>query len=177
MNTERLLDSFNIVMSSYGFIINLLPIYYNLKPELRTSNNGLKISATALTLTACIYLAFAYMCICSFGISNISQNVFNNLQDSGFLTKFIKVLFLVIFVSAIPYTIYPVKECALNMVSNKAPVSDQKHTMVALCLLFAISLTSVFVNDLTVVFGIIAAFLEATTHFILPGLFLIITEA
>lgn len=56
-------------------------------------------------------------------------------------------------------------------------ISDKQHNILVLTLLFLVCATSVFVDDLRVIFGIIGAFGEAITNFILPGLFLAVTEA
>lgn len=64
-------------------------------------------------------------------------------------------------------------------VTTKKPiedtVSDQLHASVVLVLLFSIALTSLYVTDLTLVFGIIGAFGESLVNFILPGAFLLAT--
>ena len=99
------------------------------------------------------------------------------MSDSGFLSQFVKVLFLLIFICAIPFNFYPVKECAINLMFKDGVISDQQHTLLVLTLLLAICFTSVFVDDLRVLFAIIGAFSEAITNFILPGMFLAITEA
>ena len=174
---EVILDSFNICIASYGFLINLYPIYDKLYPDIRTPKNGLKASASALIFCGLIYISFAYVSIKCFGIENISQNIFSNLSDSGFLSQFVKVLFLLIFICAIPFNIYPLKECVINFIYKDEYISDKKHTVLVLVLLWPISATSVFVDDLRVLFGIIGAFSEAITNFILPGLFLAVTEA
>ena len=158
-------------------MINLYTIYDKLYPDIRTTKNGLKASAGALIFTGFIYISFAYVSIACFGMENISQNIFSNLSDSGFLSQFVKVLFLLIFICAIPFNFYPVKECVINFIYKGEQISDKKHTILVLILLFAICATSVFVEDLRVLFGIIGAFSEAITNFILPGLFLAVTEA
>ena len=55
-------------------------------------------------------------------------------------------------------------------------VSERTHTIVVITLMVLISTISMFVKDLTIVYGVIAAFSESFINFILAGLFLICTE-
>ena len=54
-------------------------------------------------------------------------------------------------------------------------VSKRVHTIVVLVLLISICIVALSIDDLTVLFGIIGAFSEAVTNFILPGLFIYMT--
>ena len=60
--------------------------------------------------------------------------------------------------------------------SIEEEVSETTHTVVVLINLASIAIISMFVTDLTIVFGIIAAFSEAFVNAILAGVFLITTE-
>jgi hypothetical protein len=139
--------------------------------------------------------------ILCFGIENIKQNIFENFSaDDDILSQFVRIIFLVIFLCALPFNIYPVKLCVLNFIeevrskrisqdleaslkengkSSKSiedEVSYELHTCVALSLLVLLSVCSLLVDDLRVVFGIIGTFSEAIINFILPGIFLMVTE-
>jgi len=106
--TERVFDCFNIAISSYGFLVGFYPMYDKIYPEKRTPRNGLLAIAVALSLTAFVYVTFAKLSIFCFGIDNIQQNVFENL-DSGILSQSVKIIFLLVFLCAIPFNIFNVK--------------------------------------------------------------------
>jgi hypothetical protein len=100
----------------------------------------------------------------------------------------------------LPFNIYPVKVCALNFIeevrcnrisedldkslkengkqskSIEDLVSYRLHTIVVLTLLVLLSICSLLVDDLRIIFGIVGAFSEAIINFILPGIFLMMTE-
>ena len=79
---ERVLDCFNIAISSYGFLIGFYPIFDKIEPAKRTPRNALVTTAIALSLTLLVYVSFAHLSIISFGLTNIKQNVFENMSDS-----------------------------------------------------------------------------------------------
>ena len=64
----------------------------------------------------------------------------------------------------------------MNLRGIEERVSDEVHNTTAISLLLAITLSSLLVDDLRVVFGVIGAFSEAITNFFLPGIFLFVTE-
>lgn len=76
---ERYIDCFNISISSFGFLINFYPIYDKLRPSIRSPATGRMATLIALSVTAMIYIFFAYLAISNFGIDQIKQNVFENL--------------------------------------------------------------------------------------------------
>lgn len=56
---SALLDSFNITISSYGFLVNLYPIYSKMSPKIRTFQNGLSTAAISLFITMLVNLTFS----------------------------------------------------------------------------------------------------------------------
>ena len=101
---------------------------------------------------------------------------------------------------ALPFVFFPAKICVLNLIEElrgkrisqelqkqingeescssgiEETVSDEVHNSIAITLLVAITVSSLLVDDLRVVFGVIGAFSEAITNFFLPGIFLFVTE-
>ena len=63
-----------------------------------------------------------------------------------------------------------------NFESIEDSVSFKQHTSVVVILLLCASAISLLVDDLGIIFAIIGSFSESTTNFILPGIFLILTE-
>ena len=116
---ERIFDCFNISISSYGFLIGFYPMYDKINPSKRTPKNGLTATAVALILTCLTYVSFTKLSILCFGVDNIKQNIFENLNDSNdFLSQSVKVIFLVIFLCSLPFHIYLVKLFVFNFIEE-----------------------------------------------------------
>ena len=178
-------------------------MYDKIHPSKRTPKNGFRASAVALILTCLVYVSFTKLSILCFGVDNIKQNIFENLSDSNdFLSQSVKVIFLVIFLCALPFNIYPVKLCVFNFIeeirSNRISkdldtflkgnntsehktkgiedlVSKEFHNGVVISIMVLICIFSLLVDDLRVVFGIIGTFAEAIINFIMPGVLLVVT--
>ena len=111
------MDSFNITIASYGFLINYYPIYDKIEPKIRTHKIGLLATLLALLFTVVTYYAFAHLSVACFGIENIRQNILGNFDDNV-LSIIVKLTFLVIFLCAIPFNFFPLKVCALNFIEE-----------------------------------------------------------
>src|ERR1700761_761383 len=91
-NSERLLDSFNIVITSYGFIINFFPIYSSMHSP-RTNRGGIFAVIMALIFCFTTYTLFSLMAMFSYGI-DIQPNIFENIkQDKGVISICLRCLF------------------------------------------------------------------------------------
>lgn len=200
-----MLDSFNIFLSSYGFMVNFYPVYDKLKPELRGPANARRAVAMALSFIAVTYITFSYLSMEFFGIKHIDQDVFTNFaRDGGWLSMLIIFWFIIIFLCSFPFNFHPLKTCALNFIQEirtgaisaelqdtfkvgidasirvtRKPIedtaSDSQHSGVVFTLLIGIAAVALYVKDLTLVFGVIGAFGESLVNFILPGAFLLVT--
>ena len=68
-------------------------------------------------------------------------------------------------------------DCSGDLNKNiEETVNQATHNFVVILMLVLIASMSLFVSDLTIVYGIIAAFSEAFINLILSGLFLVCTE-
>ena len=114
------MDNVNITISSYGFLINFYPIYDKLHPSIRTPQYGLFATLVALLFTAFTYVSFAWLAIKCFGMNNIDQNIFVNFDSNAddWVSSVAKLLFLMIFLCALPFNIHPLKVCTLNFVEE-----------------------------------------------------------
>ena len=109
-----------------------------------------------------------------------------------------KLLFLVIFICALPFNIHPARNCFITFIeeirtgkissaldqareNNTEPpliedvVSDNVFVCTVISLQLGLTVVSCIVQDMTVVFGIIAVFSEVLTNNILPGIYLAYT--
>jgi amino acid permease len=186
-------DCINITLTSYGFIINLFPI----SRQLKEYNNANIIKAVLIALTFCflVYISLTVLAMNLYG-THIQQSIFDNMRsDKGVLTKGVRLLFLLIFCCNIPYLFYPAKLSILNALQEyrlkcfsraiekkiltgvAEPTMDvinetdtRTYTLVCVSFGFSAILSSIFIDDLTLVFGFIAAFSETMLNFVFPGL-------
>lgn len=113
---EKFIDSINITLTSYGFIINLFPV----ASQMREQSYKNVMSAVALALCFCFsaYFILAYLAQNLFG-SDIQVSLFDNMKkDNGVLSIGVRVLFLVIFLCNIPYLFFPGKMSILNAIQE-----------------------------------------------------------
>lgn len=109
---ENFIDSINITLTSYGFIINLFPIASQMKAQ----TYGNVMSAVFLALCFCFsaYLILSLLAQNLFG-DKIEVSLFDNMKDDhGILSVGVRILFLVIFLCNIPYLFFPGKMSVLN---------------------------------------------------------------
>ena len=65
------MDAFNIIITAYGYMINLLPIFDKIEPVKRTPSNLLTAVCWALAFSVSVYTLFAALSIECFGIDNL----------------------------------------------------------------------------------------------------------
>mmetsp|Transcript_3880 Transcript_3880/g.2608 ORF Transcript_3880/g.2608 Transcript_3880/m.2608 type:complete len:229 (+) Transcript_3880:624-1310(+) len=116
VTAESVMDSANITITSYGFIINFFPIYATLKE--RTNRNGFISAGMALLFGITAYTIFASLAILSYGY-DIDPSIFENIkEDDNALSIALRCLFLVIFLCNIPFIFFAGKEALLNVVAE-----------------------------------------------------------
>ena len=77
VTAEGVMDSANITVTSYGFIINFFPIYATLREK--TNRNGFISAGMALAFGITAYTIFASLAILSYGY-NIDPSIFENIK-------------------------------------------------------------------------------------------------
>ncbi|CDW90791.1 UNKNOWN [Stylonychia lemnae] len=111
---EKLMDSFNIVITAYGFVINFFPVYKNLKG--RSNTRGFITVIMALFFCFSTYLLFSLMTHRVYG-SELKPSIFENIKnDSGIISYTLRSLFSLIFFCNIPFVFFAGKECVLTMI-------------------------------------------------------------
>ena len=65
---DDIIHSFNIVVTAYGFLINLYPIYDSIEPSKRNHRTILLACMVGLGFGAIVYLAFSAMSAEVFGL-------------------------------------------------------------------------------------------------------------
>ena len=124
---EKIMDSVNIAVASQGFVIALFPIYSDMKKEARPK---MMISALiALSFTCSCYTFLSFVSISYFGLDNIKQSIFENMQASKDTeTTMLLVLFLIIFCCNIPFIFFAGKVSIISIVQMYLPrPSDQTN--------------------------------------------------
>jgi len=114
------MDSINIAVASQGFVIALFPIYGDMKREARPK---VMISIFgALTFTFSVYTVLSIVSIQYFGIDNIKQSIFENMQHSRDIsTLSLLGLFLTIFCCNIPFVFFAGKLSFISIVQMFLP--------------------------------------------------------
>lgn len=113
---ERYLDSFNIVATSYGFILNFFNAYRLL--DVKTNANGMKASLMALTFACISYLYFSVLVYKTYG-NAVSPNIFDNLKDDPSIMSYgLRILFLFIFTFNLPYAYMIGKDSILTFINE-----------------------------------------------------------
>jgi len=214
---EGFIDTINITLTSYGFIINLFPITSQMKDPSYKNVMSAVFIAVAFCFSA--YLILSALALNLYG-DNIQVSLFDNMKDDrGILSIGIRILFLVIFLCNIPYLFFPGKMSILNALQeyrfsvfstvieanikqkekelarqaddfNNASGLDgiseideakevdvindcDNKTYYGVCFGFlaAVVGAALALDDLSLIFGMIAAFSESMLNFVLPGLF------
>jgi amino acid permease len=75
--TSHYVDSISIILTAYGFIYNLFPIYTSIRE--RNNSKGYKAVEIALSFSLFIYVGFSIMAIYNYG-NNLDANIFVNIQ-------------------------------------------------------------------------------------------------
>lgn len=112
----NIIDSIAIVVTSYGFILNLFPVYTSM--DNRSNSKGFSATIIALTFCFVIYIFFSILAYYTYG-SSLNPDLFQNIQlEDSISSIFIRALFLLIFLCNIPYLFLPGKEAFLIMVDE-----------------------------------------------------------
>jgi len=113
---ENIVNSINVTITTYGFIINLFPITQGMKDSLKSN----VIKAVSLALFFC-FSTYIFLSVCVLQIygSNTNINLFKNLvTDQSLLSYTVRSIFLVIFFSNIPFVFYPGKLSVINLIAE-----------------------------------------------------------
>jgi uncharacterized membrane protein YidH (DUF202 family) len=191
----------NISLTSYGFVINLFPISQQMQDKSKGSMmKSVLIALTFCFLSYVTLTKLAINIFGEENIQqSIFENLKNDQTNP--LSIGIRVLFLVIFLCNIPYLFFPGKLSILNAYQEykqrcfsrviekkmrkgdlEAAEEEECIDVVGLCdnstyyfvcfgFLSAIIISAILINDLTIVFGMIAACSESLLNFVFPGLF------
>jgi len=115
-NIENIVNSINVTITTYGFIINLFPITEGMKDK--SSTNVMKAVALALFFCFATYLVLTLCCLQIYG-SSIDINLFQNIvEDKNWLSYLVRLIFLVIFFTNIPFVFYPGKLSVVNIIAE-----------------------------------------------------------
>lgn len=121
---EKVLDCSNIIVTSYGFVLNFFPIYCQLK--VKNNTNGIKSSIFALNFCFCSYITFSLFAYGAYG-NNIQVSIFDNIKtDLSFLSIFASCTFIVIFPCNISFVFFICKEsfCTMILELTKKEISS-----------------------------------------------------
>ena len=109
-----MVDSVNICLTSYGFLLKLFPVY----AEMKQSNykHGMLATFYALFFVFSVYIVFSLLALRIYG-NNIRQSMFGNFeQEEDILTLFVMLMFCICFIMALPFNFFPCKLFVLNVI-------------------------------------------------------------
>jgi len=190
----------------------MLPVFAEM--EHKTYKNQMLTVFISLGFCCSVYIIFAYLAINQYG-GDIKVSILQNFaNEDDYMTFVVQFLFFIVFVSIIPYNMYPGKLCIMNLVQeykhrcfsraleqrirNNAerannddgyesynsfnPVSEEEnfdviretddytHNLIVACFALSIGFFACICDDLSIIFGMFAAFAECFNDFLLPSL-------
>ena len=95
----------------------MYPVYDKLEVEKRNEKNILSAVLVAMIFSALMYGGFAEFAALNFGLKDIKPNVFQNFEN-GIISIILKLLFLLIFLCALPFNIHPVRNCMITFIQE-----------------------------------------------------------
>lgn len=117
---ESIMDSLNIAVASQGFVINLFPIYSDMKKSERPKMMRSVVGGLAFTLST--YTLLSVISIAYFGGENIRPSIFENLETHDTVASIaIRCLFLLIFFCNIPFVFLAGKTALMAIVGEFMP--------------------------------------------------------
>lgn len=116
MTTEDYVDSFNIIVSSFGFVLTLFPVYGSMKKSLRPK---FKISLyLALVMVFCLYLLLSISAVLYFGETQVRPSIFDNFSaQDDFFSRAIIAIFMLVLLCNIPFAFFAGKIAVQSMVA------------------------------------------------------------
>ena len=110
-----MIDSLNIAVASYGFVINLFPIQSGMKKK----SDITKSVTVSLAFVIFAYTMLGLLSALSFGILNVKPSIFENLQsDQSWFSVVLRCLFMLIFICNIPFIFFPGKQAILSVIER-----------------------------------------------------------
>lgn len=110
------MDSVNIIITSYAFILNFFPVFSSM--EDKSPASGRRAVSVAMIFCFIVYVLFSFLAYFVYG-DNLNPNIFENLTlENNFLSIFIRALFLIVFLCNITFIFLPGKEALLIMIDE-----------------------------------------------------------
>ena len=117
MTTEDILDSINISIASYGFVICFFPIYNVMQSRYKPKVHWSVI--LALVFVWSTYTFISAMSISYFGEMYVQPSLFENIKtDTGIFSVILRAMFLFIFLCNIPFVFFPGKAAILGLLGE-----------------------------------------------------------
>jgi amino acid permease len=118
-----------MTVASFGFVLQLYPVYASMRKKDR-SRFALSVNL-ALAMCFFVYLALAFTSIMFFGADQVQANIFDNFKSqTDIWSKYIMITFLLVLFCNIPFAFFAGKTALTDMVvivknyGVTAPVSD-----------------------------------------------------
>jgi amino acid permease len=123
---EKVIDSCNIAMASYGFILGLFPVRNDMQSSAKPK---LMVSVTmALIFTMSTYVILSVMAASYFGTANVQPSIFDNLVDEhDWMSVTLRLIFLTIFMCNIPFIFFAGKLSIFAIINLVGEIREKRH--------------------------------------------------
>ena len=121
----QLVTGFNIIVLAYAYHINLFPTYNSLGTN-KSNKSGMGAVAIGSALSTLIYISLGILSIYTFG-SALETSVIKNVdEEQNVYSYIIRITFLIVLATHIPYIFFPTKESFLIIFDEAKNDSMQK---------------------------------------------------
>ncbi|KAI7797855.1 sodium-coupled neutral amino acid transporter 5 isoform X2 [Triplophysa rosa] len=162
--------AFTIPIIAFAFVCHpeVLPIYTELKqPNKKRMQKVANISITAMFVMYLLTAIFGYLTF----YENVESELLEMYDKADTLMLCVRLAVLVAVTLTVPVVLFPIRRAVLQLLFPDKPFHWVLHISITVCLLFAVNLLVIFVENIRDIFGFIGATSAPSLIFILPGVF------
>ncbi|KAA0714014.1 Sodium-coupled neutral amino acid transporter 3 N-system amino acid transporter 1 [Triplophysa tibetana] len=162
--------AFTIPIIAFAFVCHpeVLPIYTELKqPNKKRMQNVANISIMAMFVMYLLTAIFGYLTF----YDNVESELLEMYHKADTLMLCVRLAVLVAVTLTVPVVLFPIRRAILQLLFPDKPFHWVIHISITVCLLFAVNLLVIFVENIRDIFGFIGATSAPSLIFILPGVF------
>jgi len=114
ISVETKIDTLNICVTSFGFVLTLFPVYSSMRKDQRPKFKGSLYLALGIVFT--LYIALTASAISYFGGDHIRPSLFENFSmQTDIESKIILAIFLLVLLTNIPFAFFAGKTALIAM--------------------------------------------------------------
>ncbi|XP_056629293.1 sodium-coupled neutral amino acid transporter 5 [Triplophysa dalaica] len=162
--------AFTIPIIAFAFVCHpeVLPIYTELKqPNKKRMQRVANVSIMAMFIMYLLTAIFGYLTF----YENVQSELLEMYNKTDTLMLCVRLAVLVAVTLTVPVVLFPIRRAILQLLFPDKPFHWVIHISITVCLLFAVNLLVIFVENIRDIFGFIGATSAPSLIFILPGVF------